>query len=86
MYQVVVKNWGDVEYKPMREKKFRTYKRAYGYVGNKLQVVDTLSWGGNLKYMFDGYCKKKLIRYGNTYFRRKNLQIKIVQTYATQNR
>lgn len=79
MYQVVYKNWGDKEYKPMRERKFRTYRKAYGFIGDKLQVVDTLGWGYNLKYMFDGYNKAKLIRYGNTYFRRKNLQFKIIE-------
>jgi len=85
MYQVVYKNLGEAKYKPMRETKFRTYKRAYAFIGDRLQVVDTLSWGGNLKYMFDGYNKTKLIRFGNNYFRRKNLQIKIIDCKATQN-
>ena len=78
MYQVIYKKTTDKNYKPFRERKFRTYEKAYYTIGNTLQVKDTLSWGYNLKYMFDGYNKTKLLKYGNTYFRRKNYHFKII--------
>jgi hypothetical protein len=79
MYQVLVKDkLKNHDYQPIRKSKFRNYDRAYAYIGDLLQVKDTLHWGGRLKHMEDGYDRKKLIRYGNTYFRRKNLQFKIV--------
>ena len=79
MYEVLVKQIKETEYKPIRKTKFRNYDNAYSYIGNLLQIKDTLHWGGRLKHMEDGYDRKKLIRYGNKYFRRKNIQFKIVE-------
>jgi hypothetical protein len=79
MYQVLVKDKRkNHDYQPIRESKFRNYKNAYYYIGNILQTKDSLHWGGRLKHMEDGYDRKKLIRFGNTYFRRKNLEFKII--------
>jgi hypothetical protein len=78
MYEVLIKKRTETNYKPMRKSKFRSYENAYYYIGNILQIKDTLHWGGRLKHMEDGYDRRKLIRFGNTYFRRKNLEFKIV--------
>jgi hypothetical protein len=79
MYEVLIKDrLKNHDYQPIRKSKFRTYKSAYYYIGTLLQNIDTLHWGGRLKHMEDGYDRKKLIRHGNFYFRRKNLQFKIV--------
>lgn len=80
MYQLVYKEVGKIRYKPLRTKKFRNYKFAYYYLGSFLQENDTLSWSYSLKYMMDGYDRKKLIRRGNHYFRRKNICFKIIQS------
>jgi len=79
MYEVLVKQIKETEYKPIRKSKFRNYKFAYYFIGNLLQIKDTLHWGGRLKHMEDGYDRKKLIKFGKRYFRRKNLQFKIVE-------
>ena len=77
MYEVLHKKVGIGVYKPLRKRKFQTYKNAYYYIGDVLQKKDCLHWSYSLKYMMDGYDRRKLFKYGDTYLRRKNYCFKI---------
>ena len=75
MYNVLTKKVGVGDYSLV--KRFRTYHKAYSYIGDKLQVKDTLGWSYSCKYLTDGYDKKKIFKYGDTYLRRKFICYKI---------
>jgi len=74
-YEVLTKQVGGEAY--LKVKQFSNYKRAYYYVGDLLQKKDTLHWSYSLKYMMDGYDRKRLFPYGNSFLRRKNICFKI---------
>jgi len=76
MYSVKRKKVGGKTYKTIKE--FKNYHKAYAYIGDTLQVSDTLHWSYSTKYMLDGYDKKKIFEYGDTFLRRKNICYKIV--------
>jgi hypothetical protein len=75
MYSVKRKKVGSKRYRTI--KVFPTYDKAYSFIGNNLQVQDTLHWSYSCKYMMDGYSRKKLFPYGTNYLRRKNICTKI---------
>lgn len=74
-YEVLTKNVGGEAYNKV--KTFSNYKRAYYYIGDLLQKKDTLHYSYSLKYMMDGYDRKKIFPYGKLYLRRKNICFKI---------
>jgi hypothetical protein len=58
MYSLLVKKVGEPSYKSV--KKFRTYEKAYYFVGNKLQTKHNLHYSYSVKYLMCGYDKKKI--------------------------
>lgn len=83
MYTVRIKKVGDTRH--LAIKSFSTYRKAYAYIGDLLQEIDTLHWGGRIKNpcMYDGYEKVKLFQYGTTCFKRKNRIYTITESPKT---
>lgn len=77
MYIVKRKKIGNNNYKTIN--KFKEYKKAYYFVGDYLQKNDSLHWSYSLKYLMDGYDRKKIFIFGDKYLRRKNICYKIEQ-------
>jgi hypothetical protein len=77
MYSLLVKKVGEPSYKSI--KNFRTYKKAYYFVGNKLQTKHNLHFSYSIKYLMCGYDRKKIFPLGKTFVRRDNICYKIVQ-------
>lgn len=86
-YQVLIKDFG-VKYEYEQEKRFRTYQNAYYFIANILWKNNpNYSWSCSLKYLNDGYEKKKIFPFGNTYVRNNKRCYKIkIQNNAIQNR
>lgn len=76
MYSVKTKKVGGKSYRTI--KKFKNYDKAYAYIGDTLQIKDTLHWSYSTKYLMDGYDKKRIFPYGDNFLRRKNICFKIV--------
>jgi hypothetical protein len=74
-YEVLTKQVGGEAYRKVKQ--FNDYKRAYYYIGDLLQKKDTLHWSYSVKYLMDGYDRKKIFPYGKLFLRRKNICFKI---------
>lgn len=77
MYAVKTKKVGNKNYKKLKE--FKTYDKAYSYLGDMLQVKHNLHWSYSAKYLMCGYDRKKLLTYGTSFLRRRNICYKIVE-------
>lgn len=74
---VVLKKQEDGTFKKVR-KKFADYKSAHRYVCNIFyRKEDGLHWAFSLKYLLDGYSKKKIFPFGILKFKRNGIEYKI---------
>lgn len=76
MIIVFYKKTGNKKYITLR--KFKTYKSAYYYTANILwRENNNLNWSYSIKYLCNGYSKKKIFIYGSNYVRRNGFCYKI---------
>lgn len=87
MYCVSIKDVGS-EYAYQQVKRFRTYRNAYYYIAEILwRQNPNYHWSYSLKYLQDGYDKKKIFPFGNNFIRKNKKCYKIkLEGNAIQNR
>ena len=79
MYNVLIKEVG-VGIPYQKVKRFRTYKKAHRFIGHELWKENpNFHWSYSLKYLQDGYEKKKIFMFGDNFVRRNNKCYRILE-------
>jgi len=72
----VLKRQSDGTFKKVTE--FDEYKKAHRYICNIFyRKEEGLHWSYSLKYMMNGYCKRRIFEFGTLKFKRGDTEYKI---------